>query len=174
MDVPLRRARQARRHLRASPRTSRPPRSTSLTLSNYSHLVEPRFDEIKSENEKLEELGKEQIAADAISLKPFRAALGTTPVIAAGGYNATNCYEGVEHGEHDLVAFGRYFCSNGDLVERLREGKPLLHYSEFSFTYRLGTELTRFPEDRERFYGPFPDNEIGYTVHPEQLAAKGQ
>ncbi|KAL8290033.1 hypothetical protein RQP46_002972 [Phenoliferia psychrophenolica] len=120
----------------------------------YVHLVEPRFDEMVSENEKLEALGKEAIDPKAVSLAPFRAALGSTPVIAAGGYNATNCTEGIEKGEHDLVAFGRYFCSNGDLVERLRDGKPLLHYN------------------RERFYGPFPDNEIGYTIHPEQLAAK--
>lgn len=120
----------------------------------YVHLVEPRFDEIKPENEKLEALGHESLATHEISLKPFRKALGSTPVIAAGGYNSTNCYEGVAKGDHDLVAFGRYFCSNGDVVERLREKKPLYHYI------------------RERFYGPFDDNEIGYTVHPEQASVE--
>lgn len=25
--------------------------------------------------------------------------------------------------------------------------------------------------DRSRFYGPFPDNEIGYTVHPTRIFA---
>ncbi|KAM0746552.1 FMN-linked oxidoreductase [Meredithblackwellia eburnea MCA 4105] len=116
----------------------------------YVHLIEPRFDEVRSENEKLADLGKEKLAIEEISLKPFRKALGKTTVIAAGGYNDDNCYEGIESGEHDLVAFGRYFCSNGDLVERLKEKKPLYHY------------------DRSRFYGPFDDNEIGYTVHPNQ------
>ncbi|ORY82931.1 hypothetical protein BCR35DRAFT_303582 [Leucosporidium creatinivorum] len=116
----------------------------------YVHLIEPRFDEIKSENEKLASLGQE-VASEEVSLKPFRAALGSTPVIAAGGYNADNADEGLAAGEHDLIAMGRYFCSNADLVDRLRTGKPLYRYN------------------RARFYGPFKQNEIGYTVHPEQL-----
>ena len=37
--------------------------------------------------------------------------------------------------------------ANPDLVERLRSGEPLYRW------------------DRSRFYGPFPDNEVGYTVH---------
>jgi 2,4-dienoyl-CoA reductase-like NADH-dependent reductase (Old Yellow Enzyme family) len=65
-----------------------------------------------------------------LSLKPFRAALGSTPVIAAGGYNAENADEGLAAGEHDLIAMGRYFCSNADLVDRIRTGKPLYRYSE--------------------------------------------
>lgn len=94
-----------------------------------SHLIEPRFDEIKSENEKLASLGQE-VASEEVSLKPFRATLGSTPVIAAGGYNADNVDEGLAAGEHDLIAMGRYFCSNADVVDRLRTGKPLHRYSE--------------------------------------------
>lgn len=40
--------------------------------------------------------------------------------------------------------------SNPDLVERLRSGKPLYKW------------------DRSRFYGPFEDNEMGYTVFPSR------
>ncbi|GAA5859651.1 hypothetical protein JCM1840_006392 [Sporobolomyces johnsonii] len=117
----------------------------------YIHLVEPRFDEIRSEAEKLASLSQiNPMDKLEISLRPYREACGTTPVIAAGGYNDKNMTEGLGT-EHDLVAFGRYFCSTADLVERLRTGQKLLPYN------------------RSRFYGPFPDNEIGYTVHPEQL-----
>lgn len=51
-----------------------------------------------------------------------------------------------------MVAFGRYFVSTGDLVERLRTGAPLFKYN------------------RARFYGPFEDNEVGYTVHLGEYA----
>lgn len=69
---------------------------------------------------------------------------------------------------------GRYFCSNADLVERLREGKPLHRYSEFRRLLSgtcpdLADKSCRTLADRARFYGPFKQNEIGYTVHPEQL-----
>lgn len=49
------------------------------------------------------------------------------------------------------------YSSNADLVDRLRSGGPLYKW------------------DRSRFYGPFPDNELGYTVHPADrtLAAEG-
>lgn len=37
--------------------------------------------------------------------------------------------------------------ANADLVDRLKRNEPLYRW------------------DRNRFYGPFVDNEIGYTVH---------
>ncbi|KAI5475978.1 hypothetical protein MNV49_000537 [Pseudohyphozyma bogoriensis] len=99
----------------------------------YVHLIEPRFDELKSENEKRALLGEVQIDAAQTTLEPFRNALGATPVIAAGGYTGQNCFEGVEKGEHDLVAFGRLYCSNADLVEKVRQGKKLFHYNRARF-----------------------------------------
>ncbi|GAA5994959.1 alkene reductase [Rhodotorula paludigena] len=121
----------------------------------YVHFIEPRFDELQSEAEKLANLdANNPLASLEVSLRPYREALGpSTPVIAAGNYNGSNMNDGLG-AEHDLVAFGRYFCSNEDLVERLRTGAPLWHYN------------------RSRFYGPFPDNEIGYTVHPERKTHK--
>lgn len=108
----------------------------------------PGFDEVRSEKEKLKELGEQNddISANP-SLAPFRAALGNTPCIAGGGYNWTNCWEGIENvcatfphltsfsmltsyeqGNHDAIAFGRYFCSNGDLVHKLRMQQPFFRY----------------------------------------------
>ena len=43
--------------------------------------------------------------------------------------------------------------SNPDLVERLREHQPLYRWV------------------RSRFYGPFEDNEVGYTVHRDRNLA---
>ncbi|GAA5850109.1 hypothetical protein JCM8547_001014 [Rhodosporidiobolus lusitaniae] len=120
----------------------------------YVHLIEPRFDELRTEADKLAELSQENpMDKLEVSLRPYREACGPdTPVIAAGGYNANNLNERLG-ADHDLVAMGRYFCSNGDLVDRLHTGKPLYKY------------------DRSTFYGPFEQNEIGYTVHPDQKIA---
>ncbi|GAA6032721.1 hypothetical protein JCM8097_000759 [Rhodosporidiobolus ruineniae] len=140
--------------------TQREEQWTALTkaLSNkglaYLHFIEPRFDELRTEADKMAELGQSNSLANIeVSLKPYREASVPTPVIAAGGYNYTNMNDGLG-AEHDLVAMGRYFTSNADLVDRLRTGKKLFGY------------------DRSRFYGPFEDNEIGYTVHPGQVEEK--
>ncbi|EIN04454.1 FMN-linked oxidoreductase, partial [Punctularia strigosozonata HHB-11173 SS5] len=123
----------------------------------YVHMIEPRFDEWKSEIEKIDILLH---AADDMgvahessipSLKPFRAAIRPpTKLIVAGGYNWINCWDGIDRGDHDAVAFGRYFTSNPDLVERLRTGQRLRRY------------------DRSTFYGPFPDPAYGYTALSEK------
>ncbi|KAK4689046.1 hypothetical protein P7C73_g1067, partial [Tremellales sp. Uapishka_1] len=115
----------------------------------YVHMIEPRFDEFKSASEKQAALGDMSVASD-ISLAPFRRALGSTPLLAAGGFGPDNLEKGFQDGSYDFVAFGRYFCSNPDLVDRLREELPLYKW------------------DRSRFYGPFEDNAIGYTVHRNQ------
>ncbi|WVW84317.1 hypothetical protein I302_106351 [Kwoniella bestiolae CBS 10118] len=122
----------------------------------YVHLVEPRFDELKSASEKQETL-KDMLTdgEEEVSLKPFRNALGPdTPLISAGGFGPENANEGLGNGTSDLVAFGRYFVANPDLVARLKSGEPLYKW------------------DRSRFYGPFEDNEIGYTVFPHREFAK--
>ncbi|KAK8870134.1 hypothetical protein IAR55_000704 [Kwoniella newhampshirensis] len=118
----------------------------------YVHMVEPRFDEFKGAGEKALALSDMSLDQD-ISLAPFRAVLAKTPLISAGGFGPDNFEEGVENGSYDLVAFGRFFVANPDLVERLKNKEPLYKW------------------DRSRFYGPFEDNAIGYTVHPTRVLA---
>ncbi|TFK51431.1 FMN-linked oxidoreductase [Heliocybe sulcata] len=114
----------------------------------YIHLIEPRFDEWRSESQKLDFLQHYKAIGEEVSLRPYRKVmLPPTKCIVAGGYHPGNCWEGVERGDHDAVAFGRFFISNPDLVDRLRTGKRLYRY------------------ERSLFYGPFGKKEIGYTVH---------
>ncbi len=65
--------------------------------------------------------------------------------IANNGYNGELARERVAKGEVDLVAFGRYFISNPDLVERIRRNAPFAE------------------PDRATFYG---GGEKGYTDYP--------
>lgn len=84
----------------------------------------------------------------SVDLSLFRSIFGSTPFFSAGGWNDTNVWGVLERGTYDAFAIGRYFLATPDLVERCRDGKSFNKY------------------DRSRFYGPFPDREVGYTDYP--------
>jgi N-ethylmaleimide reductase len=71
--------------------------------------------------------------------------LYTGPLIAAGLYSHETAEKDIVEGRVDIVAFGRPYVSNPDLVERMKAGKPL-------------TEL-----NRANLYLPGP---VGYTDYP--------
>ena len=77
-------------------------------------------------------------------LKDFRAACGGTFIIA-GNYDRAGAEADLRDGFGDLVAFGRPYISNPDLVERLRNDWPLAD------------------SDPATFYG---GGEAGYTDYP--------
>lgn len=60
-------------------------------------------------------------------------------LILSGGYDAARAEADLEAGACDLVAFGRPFISNPDLVARLRDGKPLAAANPETF-YTPGDE----------------------------------
>ncbi len=74
----------------------------------------------------------------------FRAA-GDGTVILSGGYDAERAEADLQSGAADLIAFGRPFIANPDLVARLQSGKELA------------------VPDQATFYSP---GEAGYTDYP--------
>lgn len=74
---------------------------------------------------------------------------GGGAVILSGGYDLTRAEKDLESGAADLIAFGRPFISNPDLVTRLKTGAPL-------------TEA-----DQGTFYSPGP---VGYIDYPVMSA----
>jgi N-ethylmaleimide reductase len=54
-------------------------------------------------------------------------------IIAAGGFEPDSAEAIVDDGVADLVAFGRYFVSNPDLVRRIEFGLPLTPYDRSTF-----------------------------------------
>lgn len=113
---------------------------------SYVSFIEPRYEQIFSEAEKQKFLNSWGLPDVNLSL--FRKIFGDTPFISAGGFDDKNSWNVLESGQYDALVYGRYFVSNPDLVERLRNGSPLAPY------------------DRTRFYGPFEDPEVGYTDYP--------
>ncbi|KAI1325990.1 NADH:flavin oxidoreductase/NADH oxidase [Xylariaceae sp. FL0255] len=113
----------------------------------YVHMVEPRFDEVLDEEQKLSSLKEE--TKKPVGLAHFRKVLEPSGIkfLACGNFNRDNAVPQLESGEADLIVFGRHFISNPDLVERLKNGWPLSPY------------------DRTTFYGAEP-LEKGYTDYP--------
>lgn len=70
---------------------------------------------------------------------------GGQAVVLSGGYDVARAEADLQSGAADLIAFGRPFISNPDLVARLKQGQPL-------------TE-----PDQSTFYTPGP---VGYTDYP--------
>jgi N-ethylmaleimide reductase len=80
----------------------------------------------------------------------------TNTLILSGGYDAQRAEEALQSGRADLIAFGRPFIANPDLVERLRTGAELAQ------------------PDHATFYAPGPGGfHQGYTDYPvlAQVAA---
>ena len=76
--------------------------------------------------------------------REFRAA-GGRAVILSGGYDRERAEADLQSGAADLIAYGRPFISNPDLVERLKNGAPLAE------------------ADQATFYSPGP---VGYSDYP--------
>ncbi|MCJ1419898.1 hypothetical protein MMC32_006254 [Xylographa parallela] len=110
---------------------------------SYVSFIEPRYEQVHSTAEKDAFLASWGLAAADLSL--FRTIFGKTPFFSAGGWNDKNWQGEIESGRYNALLFGRWLISNPDLVRRLRQGLPLRMY------------------ERDRFYGPFPDKERGYT-----------
>ena len=79
----------------------------------------------------------------------IRDAFGGT-IILSGGYNAQHADQDIAAGKGELVAFGRPFIANPDLVERFREGAEL-----------------NIP-DSSTFYTPGPEGYITYPMLSHQ------
>lgn len=97
----------------------------------YIHIVEPRIDNGAPEGQNL-------------TAGFFRSVYKGT-IIAAGGHDQESGEALVANGEADLIAYGRWYISNPDLVER----------------FAANAELN--PYDRSTFYG---GTEKGYTDYP--------
>lgn len=82
---------------------------------------------------------------EAMTLKDFRS-LFSRPLIGNCGYDFQSAQKVVRAGDADLVAFGRPFISNPDLVERYRHGHPLASWEDNSRWYVPGAEgYTDYP-----------------------------
>lgn len=106
------------------------------TLS-YIHVVEPRWAVVKDVNDVLEVEGSNE----------FFRSIWKGVLIRSGGYKVDLAKEHTEKDPKTLIAMGRYFIANPDLVNRLERGIELNPY------------------DRSTFYD-YKTRDQGYTDYP--------
>lgn len=94
----------------------------------YVHLIEPRSFP-----------GHENLNAPAGGITAVFRPLYSGVLLTASGYDRDSAVRVVGDGDADLVAFGRYFISNPDLVKRLQLSAPLNPYDVKTF-YLPGAE----------------------------------
>lgn len=71
------------------------------------------------------------------------------PLILAGNYNRERAEEDIRQGKADLVAFGRPFISNPDLVERIKFGAALAEPDGATFYTADARGYTDYPSSRD-------------------------
>lgn len=75
-------------------------------------------------------------------------------LIGAGGFTPSNGKAAISDGHVDAVAFGRWFISNPDIVERLRTGAPFNVYNRATFYVAPGVDTLS------------AQSAVGYTDYP--------
>ncbi|KAF8754630.1 oxidoreductase [Rhizoctonia solani] len=103
----------------------------------YVHFVEPLVEEAPTEDV--------QTVKRPESNDFAREIWGPRPFLSAGGYDAKRGEEAASKHDNTAIVFGRYFISNPDLPERLRNGIALADY------------------DRNTFYSPGPKGYVDYA-----------
>jgi N-ethylmaleimide reductase len=73
----------------------------------------------------VETVAKDSSSQSQTRIAPRMRAAFDGPLILNGGYDATTGAAALAAGEADLIAYGRHFLANPDLVERFRRGAPL-------------------------------------------------
>ena len=119
----------------------------------YVHFIEPR-DDVLRENPDLEN-----------SLDPFRKIWQDRPFISPGGYSTRpESIAAVAKDTGNLIAVGRAFTANPDLVERLKHGWPLNKYKREFFYTTEALGYTDFP-----FYNNIPATIRSNSIQQEVL-----
>lgn len=87
--------------------------------------------------------GKSSIPADFLhsSRKYFK-----NIIMIAGGFTVETAEEALQNHSADLVAFGKLYISNPDLVERIKNGSPLADWDEKTFYHGGEKGYTDYPE----------------------------
>ncbi len=96
----------------------------------YLHLIEPR-----ASGAGQKEVDHEGLPSAAQLFRP----LWSGVLITAGNFKADTAAEMIADGDADAIAFGRYFISNPDLPERIRQGASFTPYNRATF-YSKGPE----------------------------------
>ena len=91
------------------------------------------------------------------------------PIIGASSFTPASAEAAIKAGVYDAIAFGRFFISNPDLVDRIREGKSLNLYDITTFYSKGPHGYIDYPTFKEvKDFPQFNSDEIGSKI-PSKL-----
>jgi len=120
--------------LRLSPKSHRPDARDSNPEKTFGYIVEKLNDYHLAYLHLSEMISAEtRQSSDFKSIVPFYRNLCKVTLISCGGHSLETAESMLENNEADLIAFGKPFISNPDLVERLKSGSPLAEPDKATF-----------------------------------------
>lgn len=105
----------------------------------FVHVVEARSDANggrENDAQKAKSLEQEEVS----SVSQLKQNLPLTPLLSAGGWNSDNFADALDKSKLDALVFGRYFISNPNLPEKLKQKEPLTPYNRATFYTPLKAE----------------------------------
>jgi len=136
----------------------------------YLLLTEPRWHQGKFDDDAAKDPGFNMPLTASADYRPVYP--GT--LAAAGGFTPATAAQAVREGTCDLVGFGRWFISNPDLPERIREGAPLNQYNRKTFYSNDEEGYTDYPDMQGSFgvsgrYSVVSQNTLGVATAQSKL-----
>ncbi len=146
LDEVLRHVPAGRVGLRLSPRAVKEGMADSMPEKTYGWIVS-QLNAYRLTYLHISEMmtPEERLAGNPESIVPYYRELYEGTLISCGGHSRESAMHMLDAGQADLIAFGKPFISNPDLVERLKADVPLAE------------------PDKETFYHGGP---MGYTDYP--------
>jgi N-ethylmaleimide reductase len=132
--------------LRLSPKAVRPGMADSTPKKTYGYIIEKLNDYNLSYLHISEMMSPEtRLNNPEKSIVPFYRKIYNGNLISCGGHSLESANRMLENNEADLIAFGKPFISNPDLMERFRAGAPLTEPDKSTFYHGGAKGYTDYP-----------------------------
>jgi len=132
--------------IRLSPGIVKPGFDDSNPEKVYGHIIE-RLNDFNLAYLHLSEMISEDVRSNQTesSILPFYRKIYKGTLISCGGYTKQSAIQAVENGDADLIAFGKLFISNPDLVERYKVNASLNIPDKSTFYHGGSKGYTDYP-----------------------------
>ncbi len=146
LDEVLKNIPRGKTGLRLSPKPYRPGLEDSDPEKTYGYIVD-RLNHYRLAYLHLSEImpPETRLNHPRESFMPFYRKIYNGTLISCGGHTKESAERMLDRGEADLIAFGKPFISNPDLVERFKKGAPL-----------TGPDIETFYHGGEKGYVDYP------------------
>jgi N-ethylmaleimide reductase len=132
--------------IRLSPRPFKIGMGDSDPVKTYGYVVEKLNDYKLAYLHISERMEQQERMNDPVnSIVPLYRGIWRGALISCGGHTPETAARMVESGEADLIAFGKPYISNPDLVERIRQNLPLAEADKETFYHGGARGYTDYP-----------------------------